>query len=576
MLRSWMLAPLTDPNEINHRLDTVQFFSDQSNEATRANLVDQLKRFRDISAIFLKIRQRSASARDWCNLYRSIISFMSSRSYIQEIVQSWDSSTILLFQQFSDETGGSQISNLLGNIIDVEESSASDSIVIHEGVSEQLDDARIQYNHLDNVLSEVAYQICERSPSLRGITVQYIPQVGYVICCDSPTVLPDFVFQFQEDDNTFYYKVDECCRDLDESIGDIFGHIQDMQRGNLPVLALLEQLTITLIPHECSIHKMCELMGFLDVYMALAECARNSSFIRPRVHEEISISVKQARHPLQELVVEQFIPNDITLVDGRKTMLVNIITGHNGSGKSVYLKTVGLIQYMVQIGSFVPAKEASVGVVSGIFTRIQSLETANLSQSSFTIDCSQLARMLHQCDRQSLLLVDEFGKGTSELDGLSLLSSTINHLTSRVSKDGGPRVLITTHQLKIMAQKLVSYGNEDGFSQETKESAPMFTLLTSDDRTNAPLYTLQLGIAEGSNAIGCATNSGITDEIILRAREILELMRQEAHIPPQSVSVTRYMQFCQQLSSTFDSVSNWIEASDEEVDKLILTARLID
>ncbi|KAL0583789.1 hypothetical protein ABG067_006344 [Albugo candida] len=223
MLRSWMLAPLTDPNEINHRLDTVQFFSDQSNEATRANLVDQLKRFRDISAIFLKIRQRSASARDWCNLYRSIISFMSSRSYIQEIVQSWDSSTILLFQQFSDETGGSQISNLLGNIIDVEESSASDSIVIHEGVSEQLDDARNQYNHLDNVLSEVAYQICERSPSLRGITVQYIPQVGYVICCDSPTVLPDFVFQFQEDDNTFYYKVDECCRDLDESIGDIFG-----------------------------------------------------------------------------------------------------------------------------------------------------------------------------------------------------------------------------------------------------------------------------------------------------------------------------------------------------------------
>lgn len=139
--------------------------------------------------------------------------------------------------------------------------------------------------------------------------------------------------------------------------------------GNLPVLALLEQLTITLIPHECSIHstkiqiigihhsnidaEMCELMGFLDVYMALAECARNSSFIRscktshffifsmrteretdrPRVHEEISISVKQARHPLQELVVEQFIPNDITLVDGRKTMLVNIITGHNGSGR---------------------------------------------------------------------------------------------------------------------------------------------------------------------------------------------------------------------------------------------------
>nr|CCA16752.1 hypothetical protein PITG_01583 [Albugo laibachii Nc14] len=469
MLRNWMLAPLTDPVKISQRLDTVQFFSDQSNEEVRTNLVglllqgvrhadclrstqvDQLKQFRDISGIFLKIRHRSASSRDWCNLYRSTVSFIASRSYIQEIVESRHSSMIILFQQFLEETGGSQISNLLGNIIDVEESSASNSIVIHEGVSEQLDDARIRYNHLDNVLSEVAYQICERSPSLRGITVQYIPQVGYVICCDSPTVLPDFVFQFQEDDNTFYYKVvhpslgtkvlsltiiiDECCRELDESIGDIFD-----------------------------------------------------------------------------------------LID---------------------------LEY--------------------------SLETANLSQSSFTIDCSQLTRMLHQCDRHSLLLVDEFGKGTSELDGLSLLSSTINHLTSRVSKDGGPRVLITTHQLqKIITEKLVPYWNDNNGSQEKNQIAPFFTLLASDGATNTPLYTVQLGIADGSNAIGCAVSSGIPEESISRARDVLQLMRQGAHIPPQSVSVSRYVRFCQQLSSTFYSVPNWIDASDEEIDKLALIARLTD
>lgn len=186
-----MLAPLTDPNEINHRLDTVQFFSDQSNEATRANLVREYF-FRTTDKRLIQITTRSISWSDFAILALSFSKYVNARlqheigaicidrsyhlclqgdsirrlwglnvsfarlwcrSYIQEIVQSWDSSTILLFQQFSDETGGSQISNLLGNIIDVEESSASDSIVIHEGVSEQLDDARNQYNHLDNVFA---------------------------------------------------------------------------------------------------------------------------------------------------------------------------------------------------------------------------------------------------------------------------------------------------------------------------------------------------------------------------------------------------------------------------------------
>ncbi|RMX63971.1 hypothetical protein KXD40_005753 [Peronospora effusa] len=115
-----------------------------------------------------------------------------------------------LFSRILKERGIVHVSNLLGNVVDFEESQQESTVVIRSGVSEELDAARKRYEDLDNVLTEVAFQVQEANPILSSITVQYIPQVGYVICCESPTTLPDFVFQFQEDDTTFYYKVTAC------------------------------------------------------------------------------------------------------------------------------------------------------------------------------------------------------------------------------------------------------------------------------------------------------------------------------------------------------------------------------
>ncbi|ETI56637.1 hypothetical protein, variant 5 [Phytophthora nicotianae] len=408
MLRRWMLTPLVSNTHINERHNSVAFFTDTENDELRQLL---LKHFRDVAGIFQRIKRRCASVGDWCRFITSIGSFLEAQSLIEDASETSISPLPSVFSRVKSERGVTHVSNLLGNVVDFEESQQESTVVIRSGISDTLDAARQRYEDLDNVLTEVAFQVQEANPVLSSITVQYIPQVGYVICCESPTTLPDFVFQFQEDDTTFYYK-DACCRDLDESIGDIYGYILDLQRE------LLEELTMALLEYEGSIHEMTWIMSNLDCLISFASCAKSFNFTRPLISEGSTLKATQARHPLQELLVERYIPNDIFLDSSDS---ITVVTGHNGSGKSVYLKMVGLLQYMAQIGSFVPAEKAEIGLVTKVFTRIQSMESATVSQSSFTIDCNQMAWMLNHGDGRSLFLIDEFGKGTAELDGIALL-----------------------------------------------------------------------------------------------------------------------------------------------------------
>lgn len=198
---------------------------------------------------------------------------MTLQAELEAVGQRSDLSLVSIFQRTTQIRGMVHVSNLLGNVIDFDESINADHVVIRTGVSELLDQARLKYEDLDNILAEVAWQLQERHPSLDAITVQYIPQVGYVICCDSPTTLPGFVFQFQEDDSTFFYK-ESCCRELDSSIGDIFGYVLDIQRE------LVEELIVALLSHEHIVQAMNESVATLDCFLALANCAKSYHWSR--------------------------------------------------------------------------------------------------------------------------------------------------------------------------------------------------------------------------------------------------------------------------------------------------------
>ncbi|KAG6598069.1 uncharacterized protein IUM83_09358 [Phytophthora cinnamomi] len=574
MLRRWMLTPLVNNTQIDERLSAVAFFTAAENDELRQLLFGKLKQFRDVAGIFQRIKRRCASVGDWCRFATSTGSFLEAQSLIQSNCDPNSSSPPNLFSRVLSERGVVHVSNLLGNVVDFEESQQESTMVIRSGVSEALDATRERYEDLDNVLTEVAFQVQEANPVLSSITVQYIPQVGYVICCDSPTTLPDFVFQFQEDDTTFYYK-DACCRDLDESIGDIYGYILDMQRG------LLEELTMALLEYESSIHEMTEVMSYLDCLIAFASCAKSFNFSRPRISESNTLKASQARHPLQELLVEHYIPNDICL-DSRDS--IKIVTGHNGSGKSVYLKMVGLLQYMAQIGSFVPAQN---GLVTKVFTRIQSMESATVSQSSFTIDCNQLAWMLNHGDGRSLFLIDEFGKGTAELDGIALVSSIINYLATKSFAHGRPHVILTTHFLEIfrnnlLEPSLVTSILQDGEQLEGTQGTArvVCTVMASTESSESystsssaePLYELRPGISSHSNALKCAAKCGIPEALVERAQAVLDCTKRG--VPISSRQRPSGPSPEEQLSAFFTSIDDWQTVDDNVVAKFLAMARM--
>lgn len=210
-----------------------------------------------------------------------------------------------------------------------------------------------------------------------------------------------------------------------------------------------------------------------------------------------------------------------------ETYRVQVITGANLSGKSVYLKQVGLITYMAQIGCFVPADEAELGLCDFIFSRIQSCETASATCSSFTLDLWQLSLALKHSTAASLVLLDEFGKGTRAADGVALLGSTIEYLCRW---QDGPKALVATHFTEIFRLGLVSE-TEPHLQVSHLRVLPQSENSTSSIDQIAYLYQLVPGCAEKSFGLDCARKAGLDADVLQRAAEILSMIERRKAIP---------------------------------------------
>ncbi|KAF0718925.1 Aste57867_1386 [Aphanomyces stellatus] len=343
VLRQWLLKPLTDICLIESRHNIVDFFFNSS----RVDMENNLKSFRDAFRILRRIKTMRAKGRDWCDLKQCLSSFLSIR---KEFMMCQESKELEIVQRIESLVTLQEISNLMSNVIDFEATRSEPSCVIREGISSELDDAREKYSQIDQILVELSGELNEEWPQLKSATLHFIPRVGYVIrCSSSSTVPPTLQFQF-EDDSLSYYKCPKC-RHLDENFGDIHGYMLDIQHQ------LTAEITKAVLEQEQCLQGMIQVVAELDSFMSLATCARNFKFVRPQMCDDVVLLAKEARHPLQELTVESYIPNDVSL--SADTGLINILTGQNGSGKSVFLKMVGILQFLAQVGSFVPATEGN-------------------------------------------------------------------------------------------------------------------------------------------------------------------------------------------------------------------------
>ncbi|XP_071454874.1 mutS protein homolog 5-like [Hetaerina americana] len=352
----------------------------------------------------------------------------------------------LIFMQISDcaTEDLQRVAHYIYSVIDFEESEAQNKFVVKMGLDEELDKLKQKHFQLSNLMSKVAEQeLLSLPPEVEECSLMYLPEIGYILCLpmwkenmdDADFNIPGLEFKFMANRMAHYKSAR--CKEMDNVFGDFFVQVMAHE------LRIMVKLVEFILEHLSPVIKLVKHAAELDCLIALATVARENGYVRPMLTDERIIEIHGGRHLLQELCMDEFVPNDTFSSERIEWGFMKVLTGPNSSGKSVYLKQVALITFLAHIGSFVPADSAKIGIIDSIYTRITTTESISLQLSAFMIDLCQVSNSVNCSSPSSLVIIDEFGKGTSELDGLSLLIATLEHFLSRGSNC--PHVLVSTH-----------------------------------------------------------------------------------------------------------------------------------
>mmetsp|Transcript_10628 Transcript_10628/g.40026 ORF Transcript_10628/g.40026 Transcript_10628/m.40026 type:complete len:827 (-) Transcript_10628:426-2906(-) len=556
-LRSWMQRPLLDGSQIQERLDAVEVFASIDGRDTAAQFRKSLRSVQDVGRVLAKMRKGTSRYPHWSGLRTAIVAVLEikdsiialcSRTRLPPLVENgWRSVR-------SDSL--TQCLELL-DVVNWTESKEMKLLVVHEGVNDDLDRARQIYDVLDSILNDRAHRILQGIPLLDEIRVEYIPQIGFLVALHKDTAnefIPDnWEFVFEQRGEAFYKEAHVCA--LDEEVGDIQSEILDLQNS------IIREVEERVLQHEDHLLQAIDAVSVLDVLIAFAVVATDSNYSKPAVTADDVIVIKEGRHPLQEITVSSYIPNDTFVDDDNR---VALITGPNSSGKSVYVKQVGVIVYLAHIGSFVPATAALVGLTDAIYSRIASRESASVMQSTMTIDLNQVGTMLRNATSRSLLLLDEFGKGTAFVDGLSLLVATLGDLQRKRSRvfatahlfDAGScgDVMKTIAEVQLYQMRIVV--QDDHGRSAPQQGVDPFGIV--------PLFKLSPGCANSSYARLCAKKAGVPEPLTTRAAEVERCFRKGELLKKCSYTKTvasKAFRLCEE----FLRVADWEKVDDEDL-----------
>ncbi|KAH0721534.1 DNA mismatch repair protein MSH5 [Solanum tuberosum] len=532
LLRNWFLRPILDLDNLNRRLDTISFFL--STEEISVSLRETLKSVKDIPRILKKFNSPSSisTSADWSAFLKSVCALL----HISKIFEVGISGSLLEELTSLDldiiERAGFFISvdlayvcELVIGVIDVDRSKEKGyETIVKEGFCDELDELRQIYEGLPEFLEEVSALELARLPCMyedKEIpSIIYIHQIGYLMCIFNEKLgeemlesLQDYEFAFADEEGEhrrFFYHTAKT-KELDNLLGDIYHKILDMER------AITRDLVSHILQFSVHVHKAVSFAAELDCILALALVARQNNYVRPNLTAEDLLDIRSGRHVLQEMTVDTFIPNDTNItLEGR----INIITGPNYSGKSIYIKQVALIVFLSHIGSYVPADAATVGLTDRIFCAMGS-KFMTAEQSTFMIDLHQVGIMLRHASPRSLCLMDEFGKGTLTEDGIGLLGGTINHFVSCYDP---PKVLVCTHLTEI-------FDNSCLLESDRIKCYTMSVLSPDKDCADVEdivfLYRLVPGRALLSYGLHCAQLAGLPHEVLTRAALILDTIKND-------------------------------------------------
>ncbi|XP_061918815.1 mutS protein homolog 5 isoform X2 [Entelurus aequoreus] len=511
LLRQWFLRPTVDLAVLHRRQEVIRFFAQPRNSDSMSTLQSSLRNIRNIPTLLRRMSLSHTKITDWQNLYKTVFSAVCIRDMVRHLPQS-----IHLFRDisegFSDDLH--HIASLISRVVDFETSAAEKCLSIKPNVDPAIDEKKRQMAGLSDFLTDVARRELEHlDTSIPSCCVIYLPLIGFLL---SIPRLPSMVekedfelqgldFMFLSEDRLHYRS--QRTKELDNLLGDLHCDIKDMET------AIMTQLQNAILERSAALYKVMNLAAELDCLMALSKASQEYGYTSPKLVNQRKILITQGRHPLLELCSSMFVANSFESRESQGR--VKIITGPNSSGKSIYLKQVGLIVFMALIGSDVPAKEAEIGLVDGIFTCLQGRESVSVGLSTFMVDLNQTSKTLNSSTGNSLVLIDEFGKGTNTVDGLSLLAASISHWLRKAPADV-PHVLLATNFHSLL---------QLGILPTSSLLCPLTLETAVDGEDLVFLYQLKEGICQSSYAANVARLAGLPANLVRRGVEVSELYR---------------------------------------------------
>jgi DNA mismatch repair protein MutS len=501
LLARWLSAPLIAPVAIAARADCVATFV--TDGSRRAAIADVLHACFDLERIAQKIRFRRALPRDLGSLRRTL-------ALLDPLVDALrDPALPQLLSDLRAGLGGFDDvrADLAASLVDEPPATLADGGVIRPGASPDLAECVALRGDARSSLNALEERERERS-GIKGLKIKYASAFGYAIeigKAQTANVPADYVRR-QTLTNAERYVTPEL-RELDAAIAGAQAR-QLRLEGDL-YAALLERLAVRVD----DLLAAADALAHVDAFVSLAQVASERGYVRPSFVADSTIDIVDGRHPVVEaLLGSSFVPNDVHLHEADNRFIV--LTGPNMGGKSTYLRQAALLVILAQIGSFVPARSASLGIVDRIFTRIGAGDDLASGQSTFFVEMAETAAILRRATNRSLLLVDEVGRGTGTIDGLAIAQAICEFLLEREAR--GPLTLFATHFHELIALadrwRLVANFHITAVENTARGGAPIFS------------HRVLPGSSSRSFGIEVARMAGLPPTVIARAREISDAL----------------------------------------------------
>ncbi len=494
MLRKWVEHPLLNASAIVRRQGAVEELC--GNFMLREELGEELSGVLDLERLITRIVYGSANGKD----LRAVCATASVLPAVKKLLEGRESEELRRIHDSLD-TLEDLCEKIDRAIVEEPPFSLREGGIIADGYHEDVDQLRSVMRDGKGWVEKIAEEEREKT-GIRTLRISFNKVFGYYI---------EVTKSFMEQVPAHYIRkqtLANCERYITEELKDMEATILGAEDKICALeYELFQELRGFVAQESSRIQKTAALLSELDVYLSLATVATRNKYVRPEIAQDDTLLIKDGRHPVVEQFVKDtyFVPNDVTL-DTSKNRLM-LITGPNMAGKSTYMRQVALITVMAQIGSFVPASEAHIGIVDKVFTRVGASDDLASGQSTFMLEMNEVSYILKNATRKSLIIYDEVGRGTSTFDGMSIARAIVEYTNSRKI---GAKTLFATHyhELTVMEEEFDGIVN---YNIAAKKRGDSITFLRKIVR----------GSTDDSYGIEVAKLAGLPNEVIKRAREVL-------------------------------------------------------